>query len=306
MVSTLVSFWATSMMSAAPSYRRLSNMADFTPNINASEWKQAIDDCLPQPTEEDEEVYIFDTPGLRLTDTLVNHFRAEPDVAVHWITMVVHSYLFSASSHKMQKMSASRTSKCEEYLKTIAPFAMQVLYSIWHTSVDEMEMARHILRMQLNASKSMFTWMPPRVRQHALERLQSIRVILGIPGNLYSPLAMDKYYSYLPVFKVPVVSSLLVAFHAKANFDIFNYQMTRFSDYSSVIKNRWRLQRARETSKEEAVFIGANAAFLPLYMLVLVPPVLLSEPFLDGTDIITSYAGIGRVMGHEMMHSFGR
>lgn len=307
-VNALFKTWMASLKPANPSYGLLTDMAAFTPSINASEWKHALDDCLPLPMQEAEDVYMLDTRGLILTDKLVERFRSTPSVAVHWITMVVHAYLFSASSYKFQEMSGPTSSKCVSYLKTIAPFALQVLYAAWHVSTDQLEVTRHIHRMFLNASKSMFTWMPPVVRHHAVERLRSIKLILGVPDDFYSPLAMDKRYSYLPVFKVPVISSILNAFETKANYDIFNFQMARTARHSSsaVVKNRWRLQHTREIARMEDIFIGANAAFLPLYMLVFIPPVLHTDPLLSLTDIVTSYAGIGRIVSHELMHAFDR
>lgn len=305
LVNALLEIWSLSIPSVDPFYAVVPVMATYTPNINASEWKNAIDNCLQQPLKNDEVLYLLDTSGLFLTDQLVDHFRVEPSIAIHWITMVVHSYLFSASSYKMQKMSGPGSTTCESYIKTIAPFATQALYALHYVSSDHVDMARYIYRNIVKASNNFFSWMSADARHVALERIRSVKLVLGVPEAFYSPLAMDKHYSYLPEFKKPFITSILDAFKAKANHDIFTFQMSRFANMS-VDTGRWRLDRTREAAMIEELYLGPSAGFVPLYMLILVPPVLVSDMFLRFTDVIFSYAGIGRVISHELMHAFGR
>lgn len=304
-VNSQVKFWTASAKTINPSYTLLEDMTSLTPNINASEWKRAIDNCLPQPLREEEDVYLLETTGLYLTNKLVSYYHILPTAAIHWITMVVHAYLFSATSSTLQNATAPGSSNCEDYMKAIAPFAMQAIYAEWRVSVGQMETARHIHRMLMNASKAFFKWMPKDVRLHALGRLRSIEPIFIIPDSFYSPLTMDRYHSYLPKFETPFIESLLDAYEARAIYDIFNFQMERGPNItSSVARNRWRLLHSRETSRMESVYTEANAAFVLLYMLVMLPPVMLGDPFVDLTRILLSYAGLGRVLSHEIMHSF--
>lgn len=130
-VNLRIRIWEIWAKPVNPYFVSVAHMAGLTPKINAAQWKRAIDDCLPQPLQEKEDVYLLENSGLYVTDKFVNEYRSKPAEAVHWITMVVLAYLFSATSFKMQSMATLQRSNCEDYMKTIAPFAKQALYAEW-------------------------------------------------------------------------------------------------------------------------------------------------------------------------------
>lgn len=285
-----------------------SEMTSMARDIDPSEWKHAIDDCLIQPVRDSEAVYLLDYSGLHVTNKLVSHFRSQPTAAVHFLAMMAHAYLFSVSSYKMQNVAGLRSSLCLDYLRTTAPYAMTTLYTVWLVSTDQVEMARHMHRMYLKASKSLFKWEPKYVNEYALERMESVKVLFAIPEDLYSPLAMDKHYSYLPVVQAPAVKSLMQALRARADYDLFSYEMIRYAgpNASATVASRWRLRQGRAIAKGESAFMDVNAIFIPFYNLAMVPPAVLSDPFMDADDVITSYARAGDLISHEIMHAFDR
>ncbi|CAN7948963.1 unnamed protein product, partial [Ixodes hexagonus] len=205
---------------------------------------------------------------------------------------------------RLQSLIPRGSTRCEEYVWTVAPFALQALYAQELVSVNQVEVAKHIFKHMLYAVRHKFRWMTNSSRKYAIERFRSLLPIIGIPDDLYSPLAMDKQYSYLPKFKAPFISSILDAFEARANHDLFNFMMTRFGKFA--VESRWKSLYLLETAETRGLDISANAFYTPYYMMMFIPTPMLAMPFLDVDMPATSYGSLGSTIGHEAMHAFDR
>ncbi|KAM7311284.1 neprilysin-3-like [Ixodes scapularis] len=221
---------------------------------------------------------------------------------MNWITMVIHYYLMWASSYRLQRMSVWSNSKCTEYLWAVAPFALQALYAQEHVSINQVEVAKHMFRQMSYAFRHKLKWMTNSSRKEALERFHSLVPIIGVPDDFYSPLRMDKHYSYLPKFKAPFVVSILLALEAKANFELFNFMVTRFGKWADA--SRWKSPFVLEAAETRGLYISANAFYLSYYMAIFIPSPIMAMPFMDEDMAVISYAGLGHSIAHEAMHAY--
>lgn len=296
--------WHSKTKSTAPQYGSIETLAKHTPHIKASHWKRVINEYLPEPIPDTEDIYIHDARGLILTDMFVFEFSDYPTPAVHWLSTVLYSYLFSAASYKLQRTTQFRATKCEMYLMNLAPFALHALYAQTYASTDEVDVAQHIFTQFRIANPRLFGWMDFVAERNAHQRFRNIRMVLGVPRDLYSPLILDKRYSYLPKFTEPFVESLLEAFEAKMKYDIVSYHMS--ISKSNVSHGRWRLLHLREEATTDPSFLAGDPYFAPYSSVAFVPAMMLAAPFVDLQDSIASWGGIGRVMAHQMTRAFDR
>ncbi|EEC04024.1 hypothetical protein IscW_ISCW002203 [Ixodes scapularis] len=276
-------------------------IANKTPNIDKATWKASINKYLLTPFDENLSlINLHNMWGLLIMSNLKKEFEANTKPVYHWLTMMVHSYLFSASSFEYVLLSRSPTSKCASYIRQVAPFALQALFAHKHVSTDDVALAKRIHRKFVSLSSRVFPWLGGD--KSAQERFRNVRVILGIPDILYNPLTMDRHYSYLPKFDEPVVLSILLAFEAKAKHDMLNYQMGMFT--SGVLANRYRFKPLREDGVAENFFLGATPLYVPYFSVFFIPPVLLSTTFFAGSSSVSQWASIGRLIARGMVHPF--
>ncbi|CAN7948203.1 unnamed protein product, partial [Ixodes hexagonus] len=301
-VDTKFRVWTSRARDRNPDHMILVEMAERTPHINVYEWTDIISKHLIHGFKQTELIYVHKFPGLYLTDRIVAEYRDSPRAAMNWITMVVHYYLIWASSYRLQNMTTKGVSKCEDYVWTVAPFALQALYAQTHVSVNQVEVAKHMFKHMSYAIQQKFNWMMDRPRQEALERFGSLLLVIGVPDGLYSPLAMDKQYSYLPKFKAPFVSSIVAALEAKAKYDLFNFMMTRLGISSAAA--RWKMMHLLAAAETRGFDISTNAFYAPFYMTIFIPTPMLEMPFMDLDMPASSYAGLGHTIAHEAMHAF--
>lgn len=303
-VGTKVRAWSTRLRRHDSSYWHIMEIAGVARNIHPELWEETLGTSLLKGWHRSERIYVHKSEGLYLTDKLVGEYKENPEPAIHWLTMVVHFYLLSASAYRLQVMAANFQSQCEEYALRIAPFALHALHAQWRVSVGDMDVARHMQRRLGSAMGHMFPWLWDEVQTYLKDRFRKIRTVIGLPRAFYSPLSMEKLYSYLPTFKEPFVTSFLDALEAKANNDIFNYNMARQKE--NVSAARWRLLHVPEAAESENFGPWANALYVKYYMVAFIPSVMLSWPYLDAANVVTSYAGLGFSMAHEMCHTFDK
>ncbi|CAN7942825.1 unnamed protein product [Ixodes hexagonus] len=123
-------------------------------------------------------------------------------------------------------------------------------------------------------------------------RLNDIVVILGTDGKFYSPVAMEKQYSYLPAFKGPFIEDLLQTFRNRAEVELYR-----------LAHSRGKLERDTSVFTELKQF--GNAFYTPHLHTVYIPSAMLTGPFVMRKSLVATYGLIGTTLGHEISHAFG-
>lgn len=284
-------------------YATVLELGESTPQISAAEWKAAIDKCIPGGFPSDELIYIQTVETLDMINLFMGEYKYNTTRAVNWLTMMVHAFFFSASSKVYIINSGLKALKCASYLMTIAPFSLNALFAQRQVSTDELDVALHIKKLILAQGDKLFNYVNAQAAKGLHDHMKRVKVVLGVPEELYSPLEMERHYSYLPVFKKPFITSLLDAYEAKAEHDLFNLRMSMFNP-SDISESRWRLQHQIESAISEGFYLGPRATYVPQYSVAYVPPTALALAYLGMNESVLAWSGIGRIIAEQIMRAF--
>lgn len=124
-------------------------------------------------------------------------------------------------------------------------------------------------------------WLSNNTKTKALIKLKTINIKIGYPKNegLYD-------YSQLIINKNNILENYMMAFK-------YNKILSINTLYQSVNKHKWYMHPQ-----------VTNAYYSPSHNEIVFPAAILQEPFLFENDIIGSFAGIGFIVGHEIIHTF--
>ena len=124
------------------------------------------------------------------------------------------------------------------------------------------------------------TWMSPKTKAKAKEKLGTLYVGVGYP---------DKFRSY-----DGVVIKDNDALGNNRRLSIFNYEWNLKSLHQPVDKRQWWITPQT-----------VNALNVPLQNALNFPAAILNPPFFDmNADPVENYGAIGAIIGHEISHSF--
>ena len=124
------------------------------------------------------------------------------------------------------------------------------------------------------------TWMSPKTKAKAKEKLGTLYVGVGYP---------DKFRSY-----DGVVIKDNDALGNNRRLSLFNYEWNLKSLHQPVDKRQWWITPQT-----------VNALNLPLQNALNFPAAILNPPFFDmNADPVENYGAIGAIIGHEISHSF--
>lgn len=124
------------------------------------------------------------------------------------------------------------------------------------------------------------TWMSPRTKAKAKEKLGTLYVGVGYP---------DKFRSY-----DGVVIKDNDALGNNRRLSLFNYEWNLKSLHQPVDKRQWWITPQT-----------VNALNVPLQNALNFPAAILNPPFFDmNADPVENYGAIGAIIGHEISHSF--
>ena len=124
-------------------------------------------------------------------------------------------------------------------------------------------------------------WLTEETKKKAILKLENINIKIGYPNEkgLYD-------YSNLVINKNNILENYILCFYYNNLLSINNL-------YKPVNKYRWY--------KHPQI---TNAYYSPSHNEIVFPAAILQEPFLHNNNIIKSFAGIGFVIGHEIIHAF--
>lgn len=181
---------------------------------------------------------------------------------------------------KTPTKDSTRTDQCVQ--RTIASlggalgqvFASELLAS---HAVERMEILLEALRTAAVERITANKWMTPDEKGWAQERLQKLKLRVGMPKEMvdYSPLVLSNDYKANKT--------------AIANFD--NRQWV--NSIGGDIRAKWK-----------ASLLTPNAFYMGGDHAIEIPTVMFMPPFFDvNADDVLNFAGIGYVIGHEIFHS---
>ena len=124
-------------------------------------------------------------------------------------------------------------------------------------------------------------WLSDETKTKAILKLTNINTKIGFPDNrgLFD-------YSNLIINKNNILENYIICVYYNNLLHINNL-------YNPVNKYRWFMHPQI-----------TNAYYSPSYNDIVFPAAILQEPFLFENNLIKSFAGIGYVIGHEIIHAF--
>ncbi len=144
-------------------------------------------------------------------------------------------------------------------------------------AIERMEGLLEALRAAAIEQVTANPWMTPDEKGLALERLQRLKLRVGIPKQTVDYTSLVLTTNYIQNKK------------AVANFDTQQWVNAIGSD----VRAQWKRSLLR-----------LNASYLPGEHAIEVPPILFMPPFFDVTaEDALNFAGIGYIIGHEIVHS---
>jgi len=123
-------------------------------------------------------------------------------------------------------------------------------------------------------------WMSPTTKQHALQKLMTMRFRIGNADKVED-------YSQLDLSPTDYTGNLT---------------KVRYLEYQNSMK---AMGGSPDTTTMLFRQYEVNAQYIPTVNAIEVPVVLFQEPFFNpNADAVENYAGLAEIMGHEMTHGF--
>ncbi|XP_064487844.1 neprilysin-like [Ornithodoros turicata] len=274
------------------------------PRLNGSAWLKAINSRLPRGTAftRDDELFFKDRYALTAFKDMV----AKYDVSdlLLFIGWRIVFFLSSAVSYNLVSCQLGNAhwrfyfvrsfGRCKWFLKVVAP------YAILHLELDSVVQSPALAYVDDLAGSLRTTyetafnhsWMDETSSRGAVTRLRAIKQVVGWPEHLRTGRDLEKYYSHVPRFHDrPFIESLLDSYRAKT---IVARKL--FALGSSMI---------RREEDYELSQLTANAVYVSVFHLIVIPASILLPPFLQvGEADALNFGSLGKILGHEFMHAF--
>ncbi len=181
------------------------------------------------------------------------------------------------------KKDTSRADKCVELSMNFMSEALGQVYAkelLANNAVPHMEKLLQAVRDAVRVRITKNPWMTANDKGAALERLDRLKLRVGIPTQSvdFSRLALTSNYQQ----NMRILQSF--------------FQDSWYRSVGEDNRQNWK-----------ASLISANAFYMEGEHAIEVPPTMFMSPFFDPTaDDLYNFAGIGHVIGHEIFHSVAK
>ncbi|KAL1416312.1 hypothetical protein MTO96_006340 [Rhipicephalus appendiculatus] len=185
--------------------------------------------------------------------------------------------------------------RCYMDADTAMPFAFAHVFNRRWLPADSVGRARSVLEhIHSVANKTMasLSWMDNETKSGALEKLATLRAIVGNLEHDSEEDSLRRIYPYVPELSGSYLNMAL-AFR------------------SAELRHAKRFLRVNESStpsSSDEVSVPltlVNAFYLPVYHVMVIPAAILYPPFyVAGYPESYNYGSLGHVVGHEMTHAF--
>ncbi|KAK8766685.1 hypothetical protein V5799_006534 [Amblyomma americanum] len=300
-VSVLIALFAGSRPSR--NYSTVESLANGTlPLADLTDWLRTINRHLPQDRsiDKEENVLTFSNTSTLLREMLrLTKPSKYVDLALFGGWYLVLQVYAGASYPLIECFHPAPTViraayGCQELVNEAAPYALSRLLA------DELRLSEAVtatekiwmaVRTSTQRNFANLKWMDSATAAGAAEHVGSLLSVVSLPAHLRSDEALEAYHDYLPQFAQPFLASLLDAWRRRSE----KYKRLLRPNESVVVR--------REDNALNMVEV--NAYYVPVNHLMAITSAILAPPFLTmGVPEAANYGAIGKVLGHELTHSF--
>ncbi|KAH6932054.1 hypothetical protein HPB50_002721 [Hyalomma asiaticum] len=284
-------------------YMWLSQLDQLTgPDLTTSEWLMAVNAHLPDPLTASSEMYVMNWQLLMLLGQLMGQASRDVVPLLAYITWHVIRAVGPMTSHPLvraqfggSRMAATiyMLGRCYSDSDAVLPYAFAHVFArrwLPHDSLSHVAAMEENIRREANTSMNALSWMDEKTKAVALEKLSTLRAIVGRPVNLASDQALQLLYPYLATMS-----------RAGTYLTLMNSVRT------AQLRHAKRFLRANGSLDGDVSvpLTVVNAFYLPVYHVMVIPAAILHPPFyVDGYPHSYNLGSLGHVLGHEMTHAF--
>lgn len=285
------------------SYSTVESLAnDTAPSANLSDWLRVVNKHLPQDLSvgKDENVLTLGNSSTLLRELLRATKSSDyVDLALFGGWQVVLQVYTGASYPLMECFNPSQTVirsalGCQGLVNEVAAYALSRLLADELRLSEAVSATEKIWMAVSTSTESNFanlSWMDSSTAAGAAAHVKSLISVVSLPEHLRNDEALEAFHDYLPEFSQPFLTSLLDA------------RRRRSEKYKRLLKPNASYAVHREDITLD--MINVNAYYVPVNHLMVVPSAIIAPPFLmKGVPEAVNYGAIGKVLGHEMTHSF--
>ncbi|XP_042148798.1 endothelin-converting enzyme 1-like [Ixodes scapularis] len=271
-----------------------------SPVFTPSDWTNAVNKHLPQDRQinSSEDILVFNEGLLAYIKEL---FRGRGDnsidlmIYVGWVIIQILSPGLSFGQIDCLGLSDVQKSQgCLQLVNSILPFSIGRLLFDAISPIGVEKLTNKILTDVKEATKQSFeqlTWMDNKTIAGAKNRVDSIISVVSLPEHLTQRKDIEQALEYVPSFKEPFIRSFM------ETLKIMSEKQKRLLVHDPAVTVR------RDDLLIEVTSI--NAYYAPVWNMIIVPGSILLAPFVHPSlPTAVNYGAIGKVLGHELTHSF--
>ncbi|XP_064473318.1 neprilysin-3-like [Ornithodoros turicata] len=305
-VITVNTIWAIYKVFHASYYANYTPIADiqvYTPSITPEQWMQSLNKFLPNGlhvTYTDEILVFGDTEATfqyivplfeKMMDDLMLFY------GLHFVRSLAHTFslhVLTCDKSGRTKFYPDYTVRCLSTINRMAPFALaQILYDeiLEPSRVNKTGVIYRTIRGATADSFANLSWlMTPATRQTAVDRVNAIEDIEGMPARFSTRESIEEFYSYLPQFDRSFIEDLLEANHS---------WMQRLK---TLLNASGTVVTPEDVTQD---FISANAFYWPAMHVMYIPGSIMQSPFIsEAMPLSAQYGSLGRIIGRELSRAF--
>ncbi|KAH7945061.1 hypothetical protein HPB49_005649 [Dermacentor silvarum] len=276
------------------------------PYLSTAEWLLVLNKHLPVELGPNDEIFVMNRRLLRLVGLLVGNVEDTTSLLAY-VTWHVVRHLASVTSYPLSRAQFADApgadtitlgymmGRCYMDADSAMPFAFVHVFNRRWLPADSVRDARGVLnsiRAVANSTMASLSWMDAETKSGALEKLATLRAIVGSLERASGEDSLRSLYPYVPELSGSYLNMALALRsaelrHAKKFLRVNESSMAAASDEVSV------------------PLTLVNAFYLPVYHVMVIPAAILYPPFyVAGYPASYNYGSLGHVVGHEMTHAF--
>ncbi|XP_040067479.1 endothelin-converting enzyme 1-like [Ixodes scapularis] len=270
------------------------------PVLSTGDWVNAINKHLPKDRQitSSKEIVVFQGGLLPYIKELLRgrgHNAIDLMIYVGWVIIQLLSPGLSFGQIGCLDLAGIETSfGCLQLVNQILPFPMGRLLFDAISPAGVENLTYKILTDVKSATKQSFeqlSWMDNKTVAGAKDRVDSIISVVSLPEHLTQRKDLEQALDYVPSFQDPFIRSYLETLQKQ-----------------SEKEKRLLVHDPFVTVRRDDVFIevtSVNAYYIPLWHMIIIPGSIMLQPFVHPSlPTAVNYGAIGKVMGHEITHSF--
>ncbi|KAJ8668437.1 hypothetical protein QAD02_010100, partial [Eretmocerus hayati] len=286
-------------------YLTLRDVQKLCPNIN---WIKFLKNVLSPPMTLDESTQIIITGqdflrkycaliSQQPQQVLANYLFSKIAIILSEqlnsrVRLISHEFSNGDTEHLIDQ-PPPRWKRCIEMAKAQMPLAAGALFVQNYFDKNAKAAAQEIVNYIVKSFRQTLikvTWMSPETKRKAIEKLDHMKWLIAYPDQLLNNEALDTYYDNLVLDSKSYLSS-------EMGLNIFNKEIEKEKLKRPMDKSDWTTAFGDVTQ--------VNARYLTTENTFIISAGILHGNFFKATNPrYVNFAGIGSVIGHEIMHGF--